>query len=153
MEMFELSNFEELRSVMPEQLPGESDRICRMIDHLSEKFSVPKSQMILGGFSQGAMLATEVALRLKGTLGGLLIWSGTFMAETRWTEYCESSEPISIVQSHGKLDNVLPFFAAENLHEFLSKQGHDIQFLPFDGFHQTDQAALKASVDLIVKTF
>ena len=150
MRIHDIRNFDEMASVVPRELPGESERIGRLLDVVAGEFNLLHSQIILGGFSQGAMLSCDVGLRTGGELGGLILWSGTFIAEPRWSAYALEARPLSIVQSHGTNDDILPFFAAENLRDFLKKHHHDVEFIGFQGFHQTHESAIKASAKLIV---
>ncbi len=149
MELHDAKNFEQMAAVVPDELPVQSDQIARYLGAIGERFGLSRSQIVLGGFSQGAMLGCDVALRIQGDLGGLILWSGTLIAEPRWARFANSAEPMAIVQSHGRFDDVLPFFAAEKLQEFLTSEGNDVRFVPFDGFHQTNPEGLQATVDLI----
>ena len=152
MERVEARNFEDLVSEVPTELPQESDRIGRLIEHVADEYSIEKSAIFLGGFSQGAMLACDVALRTGGELAGLILWSGTFLAEPRWSEFAKTAKPMRVVQSHGRQDPVLPFGAAEVLSKFLGQHGHDVNFIKFDGFHQTHPEALTATIELIAES-
>jgi predicted esterase len=44
--------------------------------HRAEAAGVPRSQIVIAGFSQGACLASEFAIRHASRFGGLLIFSG-----------------------------------------------------------------------------
>jgi phospholipase/carboxylesterase len=48
------------------------------VDALLDSLGVPLSRVVLGGFSQGACLASEYALRHPGRYGGLLLYTGGF---------------------------------------------------------------------------
>jgi len=48
------------------------------VDALLHSLDVPRSRVVLGGFSQGACLASEYALRNPGRYGGLLVYTGGF---------------------------------------------------------------------------
>ncbi len=152
MDMVEAQDFSQLAAAIPNELPDESDRIGRVIDHIANEHSLEKNEIFLGGFSQGAMLACDVALRTGGELGGLILWSGTFLAEPRWTEFAANCQPMKIVQSHGQHDPVLPFAAAEVLRDFLQHHQHQVNFIEFAGFHQTHPDAMQATIDLITQS-
>ena len=149
MDMVEAQDFSQLAAAIPDELPQESDRIGRLVDHVESEYSLDRSQVLVGGFSQGAMLACDVGLRTGGELGGLILWSGTFLAEPRWKEFAASANPMNIVQSHGMQDPVLPFVAAKVLKEFLVDHSHRVEFIEFDGFHQTHPDAITATIELI----
>ena len=156
MEMQATGDVEELASFIPEQLDNESARVERLVDALAQRYELDRRQVVVGGFSQGAMLATDVGLRLAANLeagqrvGGLVAWSGTLMAEPRWARFAESStHSLPVVQSHGRQDPILPFAAAENLHRFLTGAGHRVDFVPFDGMHQIIEGAIESASRLI----
>ena len=48
------------------------------VDALLHSLDVPLPRLVLGGFSQGACLASEYALRHPGRYGGLLLYTGGF---------------------------------------------------------------------------
>ena len=48
------------------------------VDALLHSLGVAASRVVLGGFSQGACLASEYALRHPGRYGGLLLYTGGF---------------------------------------------------------------------------
>lgn len=87
MDISDAENFDDLAATVPEQLPSESERIGRMVDAVKTKYSLPISKIVIGGFSQGAMLTCDAALRLNSQdqtagLAGLIIWSGTLLVRS-----------------------------------------------------------------------
>src|SRR5580658_3052672 len=63
---------------VPEGLAGARAQVVEMLDELEQ--TVP-SKIILGGFSQGAMLSCDVALHTARPLAALVMLSGTLVAE------------------------------------------------------------------------
>src|SRR5262245_27415216 len=47
---------------VPEGLPAARLQVTRLLDQLQARFSIPDERLVVGGFSQGAMLALDVAL-------------------------------------------------------------------------------------------
>ncbi len=78
------------------------------------------SKLVIGGFSQGAMLATDVALRSDIPLAGLCLFSGTLIAEQEWVVSAPNRRGLRVSLSHGQSDAILPFTAAERLRDFLT---------------------------------
>jgi phospholipase/carboxylesterase len=91
------------------------------------------SKVVLGGFSQGAMLATSVLLRTEEELAGLAILSSTGVEDGSPT-FDRTSVPIFL--SHGESDAALPFTRAEKLRDSLSKHGMRVTWSPFAGGHE-----------------
>jgi phospholipase/carboxylesterase len=97
--------------------------------------SHPKARSVLGGFSQGAMLATDLTLRLEEAPAGLAILSGTLISESAWKASASKRSGLRAFQSHGHSDAILPFGSAKALERLLSDSGVSVDFMPFDGGH------------------
>ncbi len=90
---------------------------------------------VVAGFSQGAMLATELALRGEARPGALAILSGGPIDEAGWREAARARPPEAVFVSHGRADPLLAFGAAERLVDALRRAGAPTTFVPFDGGH------------------
>lgn len=145
----EQGEFRDLRRDTPELLPEMRGRLTQLVEEVRQQTGLPPSRIVLGGFSQGSMLATDVALRLPHAPGGLIIWSGTLLCEDEWRALAPHRAGMPIVQSHGYEDPILPFAAAEWLRDMLTSSGATVQFLPFHGYHQIPRLALQTGAELI----
>ncbi len=105
--------------------------------------------VLLGGFSQGAMLALDVALHTKHPISALALLSGTLLCEKEWTELASGRTPLRVLQSHGRHDPLLPFSQAERLRELLTTAGHEVTFTPFNGGHEIPFGVLEAFAALV----
>lgn len=92
-------------------------------------------RIALGGFSQGAMLATDVTLRTELPIAALVVMSGTLLADNEWTPLMPRRKGLRVLQSHGKEDPILPFAIAEQLRDRMTTAGLDVRFIPFRGGH------------------
>ncbi len=106
-------------------------------------------RLVLGGFSQGAMLSTDVALRAEEAPAGLAILSGTVLCESLWRKRAARRAGMPIVQSHGRADPLLPFTLAERLRELLREAGLTVGFHAFGGGHTIPPEVLPALADLV----
>ena len=107
------------------------------------------SRIILGGFSQGAMLALDVALHGDRRFDGLVLLSGTLLDEASWTAKMIARSGQRVFQSHGRLDPILPFALAERLDERLRSAGWDARFVPFTGAHEIPPVVLSGLQEFI----
>lgn len=98
--------------------------------------------LILGGFSQGAMIATEVFLRAPETPAGLICMSGTLLSEPVWTELAPNRKGSTIFMSHGEMDQVLPHKGSVALQRFFEKFEMKTQFVSFRGGHEIPLSVL-----------
>lgn len=100
--------------------------------------------VLLGGFSQGAMLALDVALHTQRPLAGVVLMSGTLLCEDAWRSLAAAQSPLEVLQSHGRADPMLPFTQAERLRDLLTAAGHRVEFVPFNGGHEIPLGVLDA---------
>lgn len=137
----------ELAGSVPDGLASAREKLGRAVDAVVETFAPAK--LVLGGFSQGAMLATDYALRTDRALAGLLLFSGTVIAEAEWRPLMSRRAGLEVAQSHGRQDPVLPFAGAERLRELLAGGGAEVRFTPFDGGHEIPRPALAEASALL----
>lgn len=141
--------FRDLRQSLPPQLPDARNRMFKLIDLLQEETGVPLSRFVLGGFSQGAMLATDVTLRLPEAPGALIIHSGTLLAEPEWKALAPRRAGLQVLQTHGTFDPLLPFESAIWLRDLLMQAGLKVSFYSFPGIHTIPGEAVQTSAQLI----
>jgi phospholipase/carboxylesterase len=138
-----------LRRERPEKLPAAREALAGLVEELGETTGVPVSKFVLGGFSQGAMLAIDLALRLPERPGGLCVLSGSLLNEDEWRTLAAARGPLPVVQSHGYDDQILPFKGAEWLRDLFAEAGLDVDFLPFHGMHSIPPQALERLAALV----
>jgi len=123
--------------------PAGLDVIADKVRSLVEKESIQASRVVLGGFSQGAITSLEVALRgLK--LDALVLLSSTWLSEKVWLEGMDKHPLPPVFQSHGRMDPILPFDAAEQLHKVLVEKKVPTEFHPFQGGHEIPLPVLES---------
>jgi phospholipase/carboxylesterase len=123
------------RAQEPEGMAAARSALRTLVRQLTDDTKLEVGRLVLGGFSQGAMIATDVALRLEEPPGGLAILSGTLLLEDVWRKKAEARAGLPVFQGHGRHDPVLPFEAAEALRDLLAAAGSPPEFFPFDGGH------------------
>jgi phospholipase/carboxylesterase len=113
------------------------------LDACEEKLSAPRERIVLGGFSQGAMLACDVTLRAERPPAGLVLMSGAPVSETEWRSLAEKRAGLRVLQSHGRADPILPFAGGEYLCELLRSGGLEVEWIPFGGGHGIPDGVLE----------
>ncbi|MGI9495971.1 MAG: alpha/beta hydrolase [Mariniblastus sp.] len=139
----------EMQGESPDLLPQRRIDLTYVIDHCRHEYSLPASKLVVGGFSQGSMLATDVALHYPDPLGGLIIWSGTLINSELWSTQAARQFPLKICQSHGIVDPILPIDGARDLKEMLQSNRHQVQYIEFHGPHSIPMNAINLAGDLI----
>jgi phospholipase/carboxylesterase len=119
----------------PPGLDTARGQVTEMLSSLLESTGIPSRRLVLGGFSQGAILACDVAFRSEFQLGGLVVLSGAPVAEAIWTRLLPAKRDLPVFQSHGVHDPILPFTAGLHLRELMSAAGLAVEFTQFGGGH------------------
>lgn len=142
-------NIRDQREKTPEGLLEAAQQLREFIDELREESGLPLSQFVLGGFSQGSMISTEVALNLPEPPAALVIWSGTLLCEQRWTSLAENSEMFPVIQTHGRQDPILPYEGAIWLKAMFEQNQFEIDFSEFMGPHTIPPIAIEKMKSLL----
>ncbi|MCA8994318.1 MAG: hypothetical protein KDA88_20235 [Planctomycetaceae bacterium] len=145
----ELGEFRDLRREIPAGLSDAREMLLETIRVLLNETGLDWSQVVLGGFSQGSMLATEVALHAPEQPAGLIVWSGTLLAEEQWRELMPQRSGMSVFQSHGTVDSILPFQAAEWLRDLFVESGCSTEFVKFHDGHTIPAEALAGAANVV----
>ena len=95
----------------------------------------PWENIVLMGFSQGAMLAVDLALRAETTPAGVAILSGTLVDKKAVVELGPSKKGMPFFQSHGSVDPILGFAQARALEKVIIEAGWKGQLRRFEGGH------------------
>lgn len=125
----------DLSSEVPDGLEEARGAVVAMLDAAQAEGLLSPERLVLGGFSQGAMLALDVALRTTRGVAGLVLLSGTLIAEREWRPLMRARAGTPVFQSHGTSDPILPFVIAEKLRDALTEAGLDVTFDSFAGGH------------------
>jgi len=119
----------------PPGLPAARAAALGMLAELEDKLEAPPERIVLGGFSKGAMLATDVALRMERPPAGLVILSGAPVCVDEWQTLVSKRAGLPVLQSHGRADPILPYAGAEWLRDLLEGSRLPVEFVPFNGGH------------------
>lgn len=148
-ERFSRSSAAALTREVPEGIEAARDAILGLLSALERDFGAAPEHTLLGGFSQGAMLATDVVLRTERAFAGLAILSGTSICHDEWLPLMQARRDLPTLQSHGRTDPVLPFALAEQLRDELVAAGLPVEFVAFNGGHGLPGSVLEALTRLI----
>jgi phospholipase/carboxylesterase len=146
-----LRDYETLMNRTPAGLPEVRQQVGALLDALETELGAERKRTVLGGFSQGAMLATDVALRAEKPPGALAILSGSLICQREWLPLMRARADMPVLQSHGRGDPILAYEVAERLRDSLKQAGIFVDFIPFNGGHGIPEAALAGLARLIAR--
>ena len=125
----------------PRGLPAAREQLGRLLDAATVRFR-PR-QLVLGGFSQGAMLSLDWVLR-GGPMGppasrqasALVLLSASLLSMSDWLPCRDRLQNLPVFISHGAIDPDLAFAAGERVRDFVLESGARGTWVPFDGGHE-----------------
>jgi phospholipase/carboxylesterase len=126
--------------------PEELDGLRLNLSHLIvDELNLSWDSVILAGFSQGAMLATDLYLSAASSPAGLLIFSGALINKMEWSELACKRSGQKIFLCHGHQDQVLPAATGKAMQQLLTKAGLEVKAHYFNGGHEISWAPIKAA--------
>jgi phospholipase/carboxylesterase len=134
----------DLSSEIPQGLALARERLLRFLAALPHQLPVDYRHTIIGGFSQGAMLACDVVLHSEYPFAGLVQLSGNLLAESIWLPLMPRRKGLSVYQSHGTLDDILPYVGAERLRDAFERAGLAVDWYGFRGGHEIPESVLES---------
>ncbi len=124
----------------PEGLDAARSLLDGLLDAIEKELS--PSHLVVGGFSQGAMLSCDALLRSERNVSGLVMLSGTMVAANAWLPRLEARKGQRAFLSHGTNDPILPHFVSEALVQIFRENGWDTTWVPFRGGHEIPMPVL-----------
>lgn len=127
----------EFREFFNSEVPQGFEESLNSVTNVLQEIAHKHSKITLGGFSQGAMVAAQAALKTDVSIEKLLLFSTTFAGESLWAKAFEArDQTFKVFQSHGQQDPVLPVQEARRLNGFLTQHGIEAEYHEFSGGHE-----------------
>jgi phospholipase/carboxylesterase len=125
----------DLSDVSPAGLPAARARLAAVVE--AARAARPDRPCVVGGFSQGGMLALHHALAASRPVDGLVLLSASRLAWADCLRQLPRLRGVPTLVAHGRDDPELAFDGARELARALADAGADVEWLPFDGGHAT----------------
>ncbi len=146
----EEGRFEQIREEVPDEIDAARDSLTETIQIALQQSGLTAQRLLLGGFSQGAMLSVETALRgLPEPPAQLCLYSGALICERLWKPLASRLQHTEILQSHGRLDPVLPLQTGLWLRDMLQAAQCTVDFIEFNGPHTIPFPALERTAAML----
>lgn len=136
---------------VPQGLALARERFLAFLKELPPQLSIDYKRMVIGGFSQGAMLTCDAVLHTDYPFAGLVQLSGNLLAQSVWSPLIPKRKGLPVFQSHGTLDDILPHVGAERLRDALIQSGLAVEWHSFRGGHEIPELVLRRLNTFITK--
>lgn len=124
---------------MDQVIPPEFDETLKQMEQLILEVSQKYSKIIIGGFSQGAMCASHLAMRSHLPLDGLVLLSGNLIAQTQFPQMAKG---LPFYKAHGTQDPILSLDGAQNLEKKLQSLNFQGKLHVFKGGHEIPMSVI-----------
>jgi len=138
-----LGHWRELIREVPRGLQSVREQVIEAVTQIAHTLHVVPEQIILGGFSQGAILACDIVLHTDLPFAGLILMSGTMVAQDEWLPLIPNRKEFAVFQSHGTDDPILSWETAIHLRDTLKNGGLEVQWMEFRGGHEIPLSVLE----------
>lgn len=126
----------DLSAEVPNGLALARERLLGFLKELPRAMPIDYRRTAIGGFSQGAMLTCDAVLQTEHPFAGLVQLSGNLLAHSLWGPLMPKRKGLAVFQSHGTMDDILPFIGAERLRETFMAAGLVVDWHAFRGGHE-----------------
>jgi phospholipase/carboxylesterase len=126
----------DLARTAPPGLAASTRRIRALLAELARGGGYPPERQMLAGYSQGGMVAADLAFTSDEPLEALVLLSTTFVNEPAWRAGMGRRAGLRVFISHGRRDAMLPFDAADRLQQAMRAAGLRVTWFPFEGGHE-----------------
>lgn len=128
-EAIRTGNMRDMKNTIPPEMDATLTHLEGLITELSKKHKT----LILGGFSQGAMCSSHLAMKESLKIDGLVLLSGALIADEKFPKAAKS---IPFYQSHGTKDPILSIEGAKDLEQKLHALNFQGKLHTFNGGHE-----------------
>lgn len=119
-------------------LQRSNELLGQFIAQATEKYHTQPRKVFLIGFSQGAIMSYEVALRHPELVGGIAVLSGKVLSVLQQELKPDNSrQSLAIFIGHGSLDPVLPASSASGARVVMETLGLNPDYHLYEGMRHT----------------
>jgi phospholipase/carboxylesterase len=133
----------DLSNEIPKGLAPARETMLAFLKEVEHTFDIDPRKIVLGGFSQGAMLSCDAMLHTDRPYAGLVQLSGNLLAQPVWSSLMLKRKGLPVFQSHGVQDEILPYVGAARLRDTLSESGLAVEWHRFRGGHEIPERVLQ----------
>lgn len=146
----ENGRYEQIREDVPDGIDTARDSLIATIEIALKRCDLTEKNLLLSGFSQGAMLAADTALRgLAEPPAQMCLYSCALICERLWKPLAHRLQHTQIFQSHGRLDTILPLQTGLWLRDMLQAAQCQVDFIEFSGPHTIPSVAIERTARML----
>lgn len=123
------------------------EQLERTVELAQQELGIPPERTVLGGFSQGGIMALSTLLTRPATLRAAMVWHSRLLAEVRSLQApAEQFSGKSLWISHGTYDNVIPLTSAHAMRDHVQALPLALEYREYASAHEIRPDELQASM-------
>jgi phospholipase/carboxylesterase len=124
----------------PKSIEASRKIVLQFLDAALKRYPTPAGKVVLGGFSQGALMALDAGLRTTQPVAGIVSMSGALFEQNPPDVTAKKEVPILIV--HGTADEMINVNMARRARRVLEGLGLNVEYHEFPMGHQLTQESM-----------
>ena len=135
------------RSINEEQEAHSRALVAQTVEAASAQLGIPPERVVVGGFSQGGIIALSLLLTQPALMQAAMVWHGRLL-----TQMLPQAAPPDALRgkqlwlSHGTHDNVIPLAHAQAIAHHMAPLPVTLAYHEFPGAHEIRPSELAATV-------
>jgi phospholipase/carboxylesterase len=140
---FETSSEQADKNIIVSQAEDAMREVLFLINDIRTKNKLFKNPLIIGGFSQGAMLSNYMFAYHPEKLEGIISLSGKLLPGIDSINFAKANKHVKVFLVHGKNDNVVPFSEGQNVYGWLKKNNISTTYFTPSMAHEINDETIK----------
>jgi len=124
----------------PKSIEATRKIVLQFLDAALKRYPTPAGKVVLGGFSQGALMALDAGLRTTQPIAGIVVMSGALFEQDPPDVTAKKEVPILI--AHGTADEMINVNKARRARRVLEERGLHVEYHEFPMGHQLTQESM-----------
>ncbi|MGZ8831229.1 MAG: alpha/beta hydrolase [Thermoanaerobaculia bacterium] len=124
----------------PKSIEAARKIVLQSLDAALKRYPTPAGKVVLGGFSQGALMALDAGLRTTQPIAGIVVMSGALFEQDPPDVTAKKEVPILI--AHGTADEMINVNMARRARRVLEERGLQVEYHEFPMGHQLTQESM-----------
>ena len=135
------------RTINEEQESQSRALVAQAVESAAEQLGIPPERVVVGGFSQGGIMALSLLLTRPALMQATMVWHSRLLAQVLpLAAPADALHGRQLWLSHGTHDNVIPIAHAHAIAQHMAQLPVSVTFKEFPGAHEIRPAELAATV-------
>ena len=135
------------RTINEQQEAQSRALVAQAVESAAEQLGIPPERVVVGGFSQGGIMALSLLLTQPSLMQAALVWHSRLLPQVLpLAAPADALRGKQLWLSHGTQDNVIPLSQAQAIARHMAPLPVAVTYREFPGAHEIRPAELEATV-------